>query len=56
MNKILFDTSSLIAFVRYYLPFDKKGELQRFLSESFNKKEFLLLQEVESECRSFHKD
>ncbi|AWI34823.1 hypothetical protein [Helicobacter apodemus] len=52
MNKILFDTSSLIAFVRYYLPFDKKGELQRFLSEGFNQKEFLLIKEVENECKS----
>lgn len=51
MNKILFDTSSLIVFVKYYLPFDKKGELQNFLCNGFNKKEFLLLQEVEKECK-----
>lgn len=52
MDKILFDTSSLVAFVRYHLPFDEKKELQDFLSEGFNQKEFLLIKEVENECKS----
>lgn len=52
MNKVIFDTSSLIAFVRYYLLFDTEKQLQVFLIEGFNQKEFLLLKEVENECKS----
>ncbi|MCX2683855.1 DUF4411 family protein [Campylobacter sp. MIT 21-1685] len=51
MSKVLFDTSSLLQFVRYYLPFDVKEELQDFLIEGFKQKEFLLLKEVENECK-----
>lgn len=51
MNKVIFDTSSLIAFVRYYLPFDTEKQLQGFLIECFNQKEFLMLKEVEDECK-----
>ncbi|TLD83293.1 DUF4411 family protein [Helicobacter sp. MIT 11-5569] len=50
MDKYLFDTSSLVSFVRYYLPFDADRQLQNFLIDGFKKKEFILLKAVGNEC------
>ncbi|EAK3931390.1 hypothetical protein C1U56_08310 [Campylobacter jejuni] len=51
MNKYLFDTSSLISFVRYYIPFDEDLILRKFLLSGFNDNSFLLLNEVKMECK-----
>lgn len=51
MNKYLFDTSSLISFVRYYIPFDEDLILREFLLSGFNDNSFLLLNEVKMECK-----
>lgn len=50
MDKHLFDTSSLVSFVRYYLPFDTDKKLQNFLLKGFEGKEFILLKAVKDEC------
>lgn len=50
MDKFLFDTSSLLNFVKYYLPFDEDSKLKEFLLQGFNENRFLLLSEVKIEC------
>lgn len=52
MDKYLFDTSSLISLVQYYLPFDADRWLQNFLYKGFEKKEFILLRAVKDECEN----
>lgn len=52
MDKYLFDTSSLISLVQYYLPFDIDRRLRNFLSKGFEKKEFILLAVVKDECKN----
>ncbi|MGX3011659.1 DUF4411 family protein [Helicobacter sp. 23-1044] len=51
MANYLFDTCSLIALVRYYLPFDKNNVLRNFIYSGFKSKEFLMLKQVQSECK-----
>ena len=51
MANYLFDTCSLIALVRYYLPFDKNNMLRDFIYSGFKSKEFLMLKQVQSECK-----
>ena len=50
MAKYLFDTCSLIALVRYYLPFDINGKLKDFIYKGFTNKEFIMLKQVKDEC------
>lgn len=50
-KKYLFDTSSLMIFVKYHLPFDRENTLQEFLLKGFKDKSFILLKEVENECK-----
>lgn len=50
MNAII-DTSSLLAFVRYYLPFDKDGKLKNFLEEKYEGGEILVLDKVLEESK-----
>ena len=49
--KAIFDTSSLLAFVRYYLPFDKNGTFKLLLQNKFIKREFEILDSVISESK-----
>ncbi|MFN8438181.1 MAG: DUF4411 family protein [Cytophagales bacterium] len=50
MNAIL-DTSSLLAFVRYYLPFDKNGNLKTLIETKFQNGEILILDKVINEAK-----
>lgn len=50
MASYLFDTCSLIALARYYLPFDKNNALRDFIYSGFETKEFLMLKQVKDEC------
>ncbi len=50
MAKYLFDTCSLIALVRYYLPFDSDDKLKNFIYKGFESKEFIMLKQVKYEC------
>lgn len=50
MNAIL-DTSSLLALVKYYLPFDKNSLLFLLLEEKFEKREIILLDKVYDEIQ-----
>ena len=54
MNVII-DTSSLLAFVRYYLPFDKNSILKNLLKEKFESGELLLIDKVYFEARGISK-
>lgn len=56
MAKYLFDTCSLIALVRYYLPFDKNNALRDFVYSGFESKEFLMLKQIKDECEYIAKD
>lgn len=47
--KIVIDTSSLMALVRYYLPFDKENKLKNFIKSKVEAKEILVLDEVQKE-------
>ncbi|AJC93681.1 DUF4411 family protein [Campylobacter volucris] len=51
MDKYLFDSSSLINLVRYYIPFDNNSKLKEFILDEFMKNNFLLLNEVRIECK-----
>ncbi len=55
MAKYLFDTCSLIALVRYYIPFDLSGELKDFILKGFKSKEFIILKQVKNECKQVGK-
>lgn len=50
MAKYLFDTCSLIALVRYYLPFDSDDKLKNFIYKGFESKEFIMLKQIKYEC------
>lgn len=50
MNALI-DTSSLLAFVRYYLPFDKNGRLKNFLEEKYESGEIIVLDKVLEESK-----
>lgn len=47
--RAVIDTSSLVSFVRYYLPFDKAGKLKKLLENKFNLGELILLDKVYEE-------
>lgn len=51
MASYICDTCSLIALVRYYLPFDTSDILKSFIYNGFKSKEFLMLKQVKDECR-----
>ena len=48
--KFIIDTSSWVALVRYYHPFDNGSVIYDFLKEKVIRKEFILLDEVVKEC------
>ncbi len=50
MNAII-DTSSLLALVRYYLPFDQNNKLKNLFQKSFESGEFIIIDRVLSESR-----
>lgn len=47
----IIDTSSLLSFVRYYLPFDSKGVLRNFIVEQVRQGSVVVLDTVWDECR-----
>lgn len=49
--KAVIDTTSLVSFVRYYLPFDKQDKLKLLLSEKFEHGELIVLDKVFDESR-----
>lgn len=50
MNAIM-DTSSLLAFVRYYLPFDRNGAFKTLIQSKFVNGEIVLLDKIISEAK-----
>lgn len=50
MNAIL-DTSSLLAFVRYYLPFDSNGVFKSLMKNKFDNSEILILDKIYNEAK-----
>ena len=54
MNVII-DTSSLLAFVRYYLPFDKNSVLKNLMKEKFESGELLIIDKVYYEVKGISK-
>ena len=46
----IIDTSSLLSFVRYYLPFDSKGVLRKFIVEQVRQGAVVVLDAVWEEC------
>ena len=48
--RVAIDTSSLLSFVRYYLPFDKDKRLYHFIQQKIETKEILIIEEVYLEC------
>ena len=50
MNAII-DTSSLLAFVRYYLPFDTNSVLKNLLKEKFESGELIVIDKVYDEIK-----
>jgi len=49
--KVVIDTNSLLALVRYYLPFDKKGILFEFFKNKVEKGEIIIVDKVLEECK-----
>ncbi len=49
--KIVIDTSSLMALVRYYLPFDKKGSLKSLIKDKVESKEIIIIDRVNTESK-----
>lgn len=49
--KVVIDTSSLIALVRYYLPFDKDDSLKDFIQEKVESKEIIIIDKVHEESK-----
>ena len=47
----IIDTSSLLSFVRYYLPFDSKGVLRGFLVDQVRQGAIVILDAVWEECQ-----
>lgn len=54
MNVII-DTSSLLAFVKYYLPFDKNSTLKNLLKDKFESGELILIDRVYFEIKGIAK-
>lgn len=50
MNAII-DTSSLLALVKYYLPFDQNRNLKKLIEEKFNNGDILLIDKVFEESK-----
>jgi len=48
--KVIIDTSSWIAVVRYYLPFDQNGIISDFFKNKLNTKELVIIDKVFDEC------
>lgn len=49
--RAVIDTTSLVSFVRYYLPFDKGDKLKKLLEKKFKSGEIVLLDKVFEESR-----
>ena len=49
--KAVIDTCSLLALVRYYLPFDNEGKLKSFFENHIDSGEIIILDKVFDECR-----
>lgn len=49
--KAVIDTSSLVSLVRYFLPFDKEGQLAAFLEERILSGKIIVLEQVVEECK-----
>lgn len=49
--KIVIDTSSLMALVRYYLPFDKDNSLKNFIKSKVESKEIIVIDKVSLEAK-----
>ena len=49
--RAVIDTTSLVSFVRYYLPFDKSGKLKALLEQKFNSGELVVLDKVHDESK-----
>lgn len=49
--KVVIDTSSLIALVRYYLPFDKDDSLKEFIQKKVESKEIVVIDKVHEESK-----
>lgn len=54
MNAII-DTSSLMALVRYYLPFDRDNKLKKLLQTKFENRELIVIDEVMAESQLLQK-
>jgi hypothetical protein len=52
---VVFDTSSLLSLVRYYLPFDSKQILYSFVKEKIQNGEFVIIDKVLEECEKTSK-
>ena len=50
MNAVI-DTSSLLAFVRYYLPFDTKNKFKNLVKSKFESGEIIILDKIVSESK-----
>lgn len=48
--KVVIDTNSLLSLVRYYLPFDKKGVLFRFIKSKIENGDIIIIDKVLEEC------
>ncbi len=53
--KVVIDTSSLLAFVRYYLPFDDKHTLFDLIKNKIFNKEIIIIDKVIDECKFISK-
>lgn len=53
--KVVIDTNSLLALVRYYLPIDKKGILFQFIRDKIEKGEIIIIDKVIEECKYISK-
>lgn len=49
--KVIIDTSSLHALVRYYLPFDKNSELEKFVMQEMLDGRLIIIDKVLEECQ-----
>lgn len=49
--RVVFDTSSLLSLVRYYLPFDKNKILFGFIESKVKSGEIIILDKVYEECK-----
>jgi len=47
---VVFDTSSLLSLVRYYIPFDSNKVLYSFVKEKISSGEFVIIDKVLEEC------